>query len=79
MDVLRRNNVTVFGQGDRAMVFAHGYGCDLTAWRAVAPAFTDDWRVVLLDHVGFGGSDASAFDPERYDSLGAYADDMPVT
>jgi sigma-B regulation protein RsbQ len=31
---------------------------------------------VLFDHVGAGGSDASAFDPERYADLRGYADDV---
>ena len=48
------------------MVFAHGFGCDQNMWRFVAPAFEDDHRVVLFDHVGAGGSDLSAYDPERY-------------
>jgi sigma-B regulation protein RsbQ len=31
---------------------------------------------VLFDHVGAGGSDAAAFDRERYSSLEGYADDV---
>ena len=58
------------------MVFAHGYGCDQNMWRLVAPAFEDDHRVVLFDFVGAGGSDESAYDPERYDSLDGYAQDV---
>jgi sigma-B regulation protein RsbQ len=45
-------------------------------WRFVAPAFEDEHRVVLFDHVGAGGSDLSAYDPERYGSLAGYADDV---
>ena len=52
------------------MVFAHGFGCDQNMWRFVAPAFEADHRVVLFDHVGAGGSDLSAYDPERYATLG---------
>ena len=58
------------------MVFAHGFGCDQNMWRFVAPAFEDDHRVVLFDHVGAGGSDLRAYDPERYGTLGGYADDV---
>jgi sigma-B regulation protein RsbQ len=58
------------------MVFAHGFGCDQNMWRYVWPAFADDHRIVLFDHVGAGGSDASAFDPDRYSSLQGYADDV---
>ena len=58
------------------MVFAHGFGCDQNMWRFVAPAFEADHRVVLFDHVGAGGSDLSAYDPERYGTLDGYADDV---
>ncbi|MGZ4616504.1 MAG: alpha/beta fold hydrolase, partial [Actinomycetes bacterium] len=77
MDVLARNNVTVSGRPDGPpMLFAHGFGCDQNMWRFVAPAFEDTHRVVLFDHVGAGGSDLSAFDPDRYSDLRGYADDM---
>ncbi len=55
MDVLARNNVHVSGRGERAMMFAHGFGCDQNMWRFVAPEFEDDFKVVLFDHVGAGG------------------------
>jgi sigma-B regulation protein RsbQ len=77
MDVVRRNNVTVSGREDgRPMLFAHGFGCDQHMWRFVAPAFEAGHRVVLFDHVGAGGSDASAYDPERYGTLDGYAEDV---
>jgi sigma-B regulation protein RsbQ len=76
VDVLRRGNVVVEGPRDgQAIVFAHGFGCDQTMWRYVVPAFEDRYRVVLFDHVGFGGSDLSAYDQQRYSSLDAYAED----
>ena len=58
------------------MVFAHGFGCDQNMWRFVAPRFEDDFRVVLFDHIGAGGSDPTAYDAGRYTSLTAYADDV---
>lgn len=58
------------------MLFAHGYGCDQNMWRFIAPAFEERYKVVLFDHVGHGQSDAAAFDRTRYDSLGAYAEDV---
>lgn len=45
-------------------------------WRHVWPAFADRYDVVLFDHVGMGGSDASTFDPGRYESLQGYAEDV---
>jgi sigma-B regulation protein RsbQ len=77
VDVLRRNNVHVSGRLEgRAMIFSHGFGCDQHMWRLVAPAFEEDHCVVLFDHVGAGGSDLSAYDPERYGTLDGYADDV---
>ncbi len=77
MEVIGRFNVKVTGQPDaQPMVFAHGYGCDQNMWRYVAPRFEDDFRVVLFDHVGAGGSDVSAYDATRYASLDAYAADV---
>ncbi|AWN41579.1 alpha/beta hydrolase [Methylobacterium durans] len=58
------------------MVFAHGFGCDQNMWRFVAPAFEDGFRTILFDYVGAGGSNVSAYDPEKYASLNGYADDV---
>ena len=74
--VTTRNNVRVDGDGKRSMIFAHGLGCDQSMWRLVAPAFSADYRTVLFDHVGAGGSDLSAYDPIKYASLTGYADDL---
>ncbi len=58
------------------MVFAHGFGCDQNMWRFVTPAFEDEYRVVLFDHVGAGHSDLTAYDEQRYSSLDGYAEDV---
>lgn len=58
------------------MLFAHGYGCDQTMWRYITPAFQDDYKLVLFDHIGFGHSDASAYTKEQYASLHGYAADV---
>jgi sigma-B regulation protein RsbQ len=77
MDVLARNNVVVSGRPDgQVLLFAHGFGCDQSMWRAVAPAFEAGHRVVLFDLVGAGRSDVSAYDRERYGTLHGYADDV---
>jgi sigma-B regulation protein RsbQ len=75
--VLERNCVRVSGVADgRPVVFVHGFGCDQAMWRFVAPDFEVDHRVVLLDLVGSGNSDLSAYDPEKYASLRGYAADL---
>ena len=76
MSVLQRNNIKVAGSGDRAMVFAHGFGCDQNMWRYVVPAFEARFRTVLFDLMGAGASDLSAYSPARYADLQGYADDL---
>ena len=75
-DIIRRNNVRVSGRGEQPMLFAHGFGCDQNMWRFIAPAFEDDYRVVLFDYVGCGRSDIKAYDARRYGSLDGYAQDI---
>jgi sigma-B regulation protein RsbQ len=76
MSVLLRNNVKVFGSGKIPIVFAHGYGCDQNMWRMVTPAFEQQYKIVLFDHVGFGKSDLSSFHASRYGRLEDYARDI---
>jgi sigma-B regulation protein RsbQ len=76
-DVLTRHAVRVRGNPDgRPMVFVHGFGCDQTLWRFVAPAFEANHRVVTFDYIGAGESDRSAYDAQRYASLDGYAADV---
>lgn len=58
------------------MVFAHGFGCDQTMWRFLAPAYENRFRIVSFDLVGSGSSDLSAYDRDKYASLQGYADDL---
>jgi sigma-B regulation protein RsbQ len=77
VSVVARNNVHLSGRpGGQPMLFAHGFGCDQNMWRHVAPAFEDEYRIVLFDHVGAGGSDLAAYDRRKYASLQGYADDI---
>lgn len=76
MNALKRNNVKVLGKGEKPMLFAHGYGCDQNMWRFITPAFYDDYKIVLFDHIGFGNSDVLSYSKERYTSLQGYAADV---
>jgi sigma-B regulation protein RsbQ len=75
--VLRRNNVRVLGNASgRPVLFLHGFGCSQEMWRQVTPRFADEHQVILLDQVGAGQSDLTAWEPGRYESLHGYADDL---
>lgn len=77
MGVVERNHVVQRGIPDgQPMVFSHGFGCDQSMWRYVAPHFEDGYRTVTYDHVGFGESDLDAYDERRYATLQGYADDL---
>ena len=76
MSITQRNNIQISGNGKRTMVLAHGFGCDQSMWRLLAPSFHDEYRTVLFDHVGSGSSDLSAYDIDKYDSLYGYASDL---
>jgi sigma-B regulation protein RsbQ len=76
VSTLQRNNVAIMGAGTRPMLFAHGYGCDQHMWRLIAPAFADDYRLVLFDHVGAGQSDLGTYSRTKYSTLQGYSDDI---
>jgi sigma-B regulation protein RsbQ len=76
MDVLKRNNVLVKGQGNQPMLFAHGFGCDQNMWRYIVPAFEEEYKIVLFDHVGAGNSELSAYSISKYADLNGYAEDI---
>lgn len=77
MDVATRNNVTRVGDADGpTLVLAHGFGCDQQLWHPVAARLRDRFDLVLFDHVGSGNADPAAWDPDKYASLNAYADDV---
>ncbi|WP_027212239.1 alpha/beta fold hydrolase [Burkholderia sp. WSM2232] len=76
MDVIKRNQVRVTGDGPATMVFSHGFGCDQSMWRYVAPTFEGRYRTVLFDLVGSGSSDLSCYDYDKYSSLRGYAADV---
>ena len=61
MSVLARNNVQVSGKGP-PMVFVHGFGCDQSMWRFLAPHFAESYTCILMVLVGSGRSDLAAYD-----------------
>lgn len=76
INVLKRNNVRVLGQGAQTLLFVNGFGCDQSIWRYLLPALSAQYQLVLFDHVGAGLSDTTAYDPEKYASLEGYAQDV---
>ena len=73
---MQRNNIKLLGNGKKALVFGHGFGCDQDVWSEMVPAFEEEYRVVLFDYVGSGKSDKSQYSRERYSSLHGYKQDL---
>ena len=46
----------IYGAGEPALVFVHGWSCDARYWRAQLPHFAKNHRVVTLDLAGHGHS-----------------------
>ncbi|CAN5472020.1 alpha/beta hydrolase [soil metagenome] len=76
MDLARRNNVTIKGDGAVTLVFSHGFGCDQNMWRFLAPRYESRFRTVLFDLVGSGRSDLASWNSRKYAKLDGHADDV---
>ncbi len=75
-DIIKRNHIQIVGEGEKVLMFAHGFGCNQQMWRFLLPYFLADYRIVLFDYVGSGNSDLSAYSKTRYSSLAGYANDI---
>ncbi|MFF2754540.1 alpha/beta fold hydrolase [Psychrobacillus sp. NPDC058041] len=75
-NVLERNNVKVLGEGEKTIIFGHGFGCSQSMWRFIVPFFEEKYRIVLFDYVGSGKSDLKEYDPEKYNTLYGYSSDL---
>lgn len=59
-------NVREYGPpGERAIVLLHGYSASIEWWEEVAPRLARDRRVVAIDLVGHGGSEAPS-EPQQF-------------
>ena len=75
-EILVRHHVREVGRGSRPLVLVHGYGCNQAMWREMVPHFTDDYRVILMDHIGTAATGLSGWDKRDYQRLDRYADDV---
>jgi pimeloyl-ACP methyl ester carboxylesterase len=52
----------VYGAGEPALVFIHGWSCDSNYWREQVAAFRQKYTLVMVDLAGHGGTDANRTD-----------------
>jgi len=76
IDVIKRNNVRIIGEGDQVIILAHGFGCSQNVWRHLVSVYKTKFKLILFDFVGAGQSDLDAYDSKRYSSLDGYAKDV---
>jgi sigma-B regulation protein RsbQ len=78
MSIQNRHQVRIAGAdaGAATLVFIHGFGCDQTMWRFLAPVYEVRFRTVTYDLVGCGKSDLAAYDRDKYASLHGHAADL---
>src|SRR5690554_6764159 len=76
VDFKRRHNVTTIGNGEKTLLFIHGFASSQEAWKWVTPAFLDTHRLILVDPVGSGKSAMEGYDAVRYQSLEGHVDDL---
>lgn len=76
VNVIKRNNVRIIGEGDQSIILAHGFGCSQNVWRHLVAVYKTKFKLILFDFVGAGQSDLSAYNSKRYSSLDGYAKDV---
>jgi len=53
---------SVYGSGDMALVFVHGWSCDSRYWRKQLSNFEKEYKVIAIDLAGHGNSSSSRSD-----------------
>jgi pimeloyl-ACP methyl ester carboxylesterase len=52
----------VYGSGEPALVFIHGWSCDSNYWREQVAPFSRKYTLVMVDLAGHGGTDSNRSD-----------------
>ncbi len=76
---LKRSNVVLSGASGpntQSIVFLHGLGGDQSMWRLLVPAFEERYQVVVMDLVGAGSSDLTAYSHAAHGTLNGHATNL---
>mgnify|MGYP001300159911 FL=1 len=63
---------SVYGEGEPALIFVHGWCCNRSVWKNQVPYFEKEYKVVTLDLAGHG---ASGTERDVY-SMEAFGEDV---
>lgn len=70
-------NAGIIGSGCETIILAHGYGGDQSLWDKTLPYLTKHYRVLVFDWCFSGAiKDPNLFDPVKYSSYDAFANDL---
>ncbi|KAF5482069.1 hypothetical protein F2P56_002666 [Juglans regia] len=70
-------NSKIIGSGSEVIVLAHGYGGDQSVWDKILPSLAQHCRVLVFDWTFSGAvEDPNLYDPVKYSSYDAFADDL---
>jgi sigma-B regulation protein RsbQ len=56
--------------------FCTRIGCDQNTWQYVVGYFTNNYKVILFDYTGSGGSDISQYKKKKYSHIDNYVQDL---
>jgi pimeloyl-ACP methyl ester carboxylesterase len=62
----------VYGTGNTALIFVHGWSCDSRYWRDQISAFSKEYKVITIDLAGHGHSSSNRLDY----TIESFADDV---
>ncbi|KAJ0031012.1 hypothetical protein Pint_13127 [Pistacia integerrima] len=70
-------NAKVIGSGTEPMILAHGFGVDQSIWDKITPFLAQHYKIIVFDWP-FSGSvkDPNLYDPVKYSSYDAFANDL---
>lgn len=70
-------NTKIIGSGSEGIVLAHGYGGDQSVWDKILPYLAQHYSVLVFDW-NFSGAveDTNRYDPVKYSSYDAFANDL---
>ncbi|KAF5459084.1 hypothetical protein F2P56_023071 [Juglans regia] len=71
-------NAKIIGSGSEVMVLAHGFGGDQSVWDKILPSLSQHYSVLIFDW-NFSGAidqDLNLYDPVKYSSYDAFANDL---
>ena len=69
-------NANLSGNGTQTLVLAHGFGTDQTVWHYLIPFLACYFKILVFDLAFTPNATSSLYNPNKYSTLDAYAEDL---